>query len=48
MPALKAVIDTNVKVSVAFANQGLAKELENMIKSQFMHFFGLGRNPTKL
>jgi putative PIN family toxin of toxin-antitoxin system len=31
MPALKAVIDTSVMVSVAFAKQGLAKELKNMI-----------------
>ena len=31
MPALKAVIDTSVMVSVAFARQGLAKELKDMI-----------------
>jgi hypothetical protein len=31
MPALKAVIDTSVMVSVAFARQGLAKKLKNMI-----------------
>jgi putative PIN family toxin of toxin-antitoxin system len=31
MPILKAVIDTSVMVSVAFAVQGLAKELRNMI-----------------
>jgi putative PIN family toxin of toxin-antitoxin system len=34
MPALKAVIDTNVMVSVAFAKQGLAKELKNMITDE--------------
>lgn len=31
MPAFKAVIDTSVMVSVAFAQQGLAKELRDMI-----------------
>jgi putative PIN family toxin of toxin-antitoxin system len=31
MPKFKAVIDTNVMVSVAFAKEGLAKELRNMI-----------------
>jgi len=31
MPAFKAVIDTSVMVSVAFAQQGLAKELREMI-----------------
>ena len=31
MPALKAVIDTSVMVRVAFAKQGLAKELKDMI-----------------
>ncbi len=31
MPGLKAVIDTSVMVSVAFAKQGLAKELKDMI-----------------
>lgn len=31
MPALKAVIDTSVMVSVAFAKEGLTKELRNMI-----------------
>jgi len=31
MPTLKAVIDTNVMVSVAFAKEGLAKELRDMI-----------------
>jgi putative PIN family toxin of toxin-antitoxin system len=31
MPILKAVIDTSVMVSVAFAVQGLAKELRDMI-----------------
>jgi putative PIN family toxin of toxin-antitoxin system len=31
MSALKAVIDTSVMVSVAFAKQGLAKDLKNMI-----------------
>jgi putative PIN family toxin of toxin-antitoxin system len=34
MPALKAVIDTSVMVSVAFAKQGLAKELKNMIADE--------------
>ena len=36
MPALKAVIDTSVMVSVAFAWQGLAKELKDMIADE--HF----------
>ena len=36
MPALKAVIDTSVMVSVAFAKQGLAKELKDMIADE--HF----------
>ena len=31
MPILKAVIDTNILVSVAFAKEGLARELRNMI-----------------
>lgn len=31
MPAVKAVIDTSVMVSVAFAKQGLAKKLREMI-----------------
>jgi putative PIN family toxin of toxin-antitoxin system len=31
MPALKAVIDTSVMVSVAFAKEGLTKELRDMI-----------------
>lgn len=31
MPILKAVVDTSVMVSVAFAVQGLAKELRDMI-----------------
>lgn len=31
MPILKAVIDTSVMISVAFAVQGLAKELRDMI-----------------
>ena len=31
MPAFKAVIDTSVMVSVAFAQRGLAKELKDMI-----------------
>lgn len=31
MPVLKAVIDTSVMVSVAFAKKGLAKELRDMI-----------------
>lgn len=31
MPAIKAVIDTSVMVSVVFAQQGLAKELRDMI-----------------
>jgi putative PIN family toxin of toxin-antitoxin system len=34
MPALKAVIDTSVMVSVAFAKQGLAKELKDMIANE--------------
>lgn len=34
MPAPKAVIDTSVMVSVAFAKQGLAKELRNMIADE--------------
>jgi len=34
MPALKAVIDTSVMVSVAFAKQGLAKELKDMIADE--------------
>ena len=34
MSALKAVIDTSVMVSVAFAKQGLAKELKNMIADE--------------
>jgi len=34
MPALKAVIDTSVMVSVAFAKQGLAKELKDMIAGE--------------
>ena len=36
MPALKAVIDTSAMVSVAFAKQGLAKELKEMIADE--HF----------
>ena len=31
MPAVKAVIDTSVMVSVAFAKEGLTKELRDMI-----------------
>ena len=31
MPTHKAVIDTNIMVSVAFAKEGLAKELRDMI-----------------
>jgi putative PIN family toxin of toxin-antitoxin system len=31
MPILRAVIDTNVMVSVAFAKKGLAKNLRNLI-----------------
>lgn len=31
MPTLKAVIDTNVMISVAFARKGLARKLRNMI-----------------
>lgn len=31
MPGLKAVIDTSVMLSVAFAREGLAKELKGMI-----------------
>jgi len=31
MPIFKAVIDTNVMVSVAFAKEGLSKELRDMI-----------------
>ena len=31
MPILKAVIDTNILLSVAFAKEGLARELRNMI-----------------
>ena len=31
MPILRAVIDTNVMVSVAFAKQGLAKKLRDLI-----------------
>ena len=31
MPILRAVIDTNVMVSVAFAKKGLAKKLRNLI-----------------
>ncbi|MCP4623268.1 MAG: putative toxin-antitoxin system toxin component, PIN family [bacterium] len=34
MPAFKAVIDTSVMVSVAFAMQGLAKELKDMIADE--------------
>jgi putative PIN family toxin of toxin-antitoxin system len=34
MPAVKAVIDTSVMVSVAFAKQGLAKELKDMIAGE--------------
>jgi putative PIN family toxin of toxin-antitoxin system len=34
MPALKAVIDTSVMVSVAFAKQGLAKKLKDMIADE--------------
>jgi hypothetical protein len=34
MPALKAVIDTSVMVSVAFAKQWLAKELKDMIADE--------------
>ena len=34
MPVLKAVIDTSVMVSVAFAKQGLAKELKDMIADE--------------
>jgi putative PIN family toxin of toxin-antitoxin system len=36
MLALRAVIDTSVMVSVAFAKQGLAKELKDMIADE--HF----------
>jgi len=31
MPTVKAVIDTSVMVSVAFAKEGLTKELRDMI-----------------
>lgn len=31
MPTIKAVIDTSVMVSVAFANEGLAREMRDMI-----------------
>ena len=31
MPILRAVIDTNVMVGVAFAKKGLAKKLRNLI-----------------
>ena len=34
MSALKAVIDTSVMVSVAFAKQGLAQKLKNMISGE--------------
>ena len=34
MPAFKAVIDTSVMVSVAFAKQGLAKQLKDMIADE--------------
>ena len=34
MPVLKAVIDTSVMISVAFAKQGLAKELRDMIADE--------------
>ncbi len=34
MPILKAVIDTSVMVSVAFAKEGLAKELRDMIADE--------------
>lgn len=31
MPTLKAVIDTSVMVSVAFAKEGIAKKLRDLI-----------------
>ena len=34
MPTIKAVIDTNVMVSVAFAKEGLARELKNLIAEE--------------
>ncbi len=34
MPILKAVLDTSVMVSVAFAREGLAKELRDMIAEE--------------
>jgi putative PIN family toxin of toxin-antitoxin system len=34
MPAFKAVIDTSVMVSVAFAKQGLTKQLKDMIADE--------------
>ncbi len=34
MPILKAVLDTSVMVSVAFAKEGLAKELRNLIAEE--------------
>lgn len=43
MPALKAVIDTSVMVSVAFARQGLAKELKDMIADE--HFLLVTSKP---
>ena len=39
MPELKAVIDTNVMVSVAFAKAGLAKELKDMIADRSFTLF---------
>ncbi len=34
MPKIKAVIDTSVMVSIAFAKEGLAKELRDMIADE--------------
>ena len=34
MPILKAVLDTSVMVSVAFAKEGLARELRNLIAEE--------------
>jgi len=34
MPIIKAVIDTSVMVSVAFAKEGLTKELRDMIADE--------------
>ena len=34
MPILKAILDTSVRVSVAFAKEGLAKELRNLITEE--------------